>query len=250
METTQSNMDVGTIPTGRVICKFDTKGDRLKKTRSLEGLSDVGDVVEACSAIAAIHAGEIFLNNFTATLYNQGPIDLRVLQSIRESVSLPLIYEGGLKTLEQATSLIEGGADRLAVNSHSYEDPEFLRVLSDAFGSQAVVASVTTRKIGDEYCLFSHMGRERVNLDFSSWLDKLSQVENVEVSITNIETEGSGRGFPKDLLNLASEHLDLSRIIVCGGMGTEHQINELFDEFPIAAVMSASLFRQAILCRK
>lgn len=233
-------------PIERVLAKLDIKGNRLKKTRSLEGVSDVADLITAVHQIAESSPREFVLNNFTATLYNQGIMDLVTLRAIKDKVALPIIYEGGVKSLSDVDLLFAAGADRIGLNSVLFEKFSFLEELVSTYGAQAVVVSVAVRKVGADYGVFSHMGRELQNIAFSSWLEKLSEFPSIELLLTDIESEGSGKGFSTELLSYAGDFFPLSSIIVSGGLASQKQIQDIFQGHEIAGALSATFFREML----
>lgn len=230
----------------RTIAKFDLKGNRLKRTRSLEGLSDVGDLREAVAKIGQDSPREIFLNNFTATLYNQGIMSSSLLLEIKRDTSLPIIYEGGVKTTDDAERLFLSGADRVAVNSALFDNFSLLEELVLRFGAQAILVNITVRKIDGEFRVFSHMGRELQVVKLSAWFERLADYSNLEVILTDIENEGTGRGFSGSLLKFASSYFPQSQTIPCGGIGTFEQMQRTLEIGNVAGLVSATYFRSIL----
>lgn len=230
----------------RTIAKFDLKENRLKRTRSLEGLSDVGDLKEAVGRIGADSPREIFLNNFTATLYNQGIMSTDSLFELKRENSLPIIYEGGVKTTDDAERLLLAGADRVAVNSALFNNFSLLEELVLRFGAQSILVNVTVGKIEGEFRVFSHMGRELQVVELSSWLERLAEYSNLEVILTDIENEGTGRGFSESLLKFASSYFPQSQTIPCGGIGTFEQMQRILEIGDFAGLVSATYFRSIL----
>ena len=61
------------------------------------------------------------------------------------------------------------GADKIVINTSALKDPELIKNIADIFGSQAV-ASIQTIKIGDNYELRTHGGREKNDEDIIEWI--------------------------------------------------------------------------------
>lgn len=228
---------------GRVIAKFDLKGKHLMRTRSLEGLYHVDDLREAIRKICADFPREILLNNFTATLYDQKIMPKNSLMEIKRDINLPIIYEGGIKTLGDVERLFDAGVDRVALNSVLFDKFSLLEELLASFGSQAILVNVNARKIDGEYRVFSHMGRELQQLTLPAWLKRLSHYDNVEIILTDIEAEGTGRGFSEDLLVQAASYFPEQLTIACGGMESFEQIQKTIAIGNVAGAISATYFR-------
>lgn len=245
MEAKQADMEVTkALETLRLIARFDIKGDRLKRTRSMEGLRDVSELSEAVSRTAHKVNVEFLFNNFTASLYNQGIMSLDLLKSIKDQIRLPIIYEGGVQSTHDVDRLFQSGADRVVVNSALFENPDLLSNLISTFGSSAILVNVTARKNGDTYSVFSKMGRELQNFKFTSWLEKIAQFPNVELILTDIESEGSQRGFSPELLSIACNYYPTELIIPSGGLANAAQMDQLLKSHRVTSFASATFFRE------
>lgn len=247
MEAQENNMELDEINIeARIIAKFDFKGDRLKRTRSLEGMSDVGDLKKTVGRIVQDSPREILLNNFTATLFNQGTASGDLLRGIKKENNLPVIYEGGIKTQDDVERLFEAGVDRVAINSVLFENFSLLKELVQKFGAQAILVNVNARKIDGGYQVFSHMGRELQGFKLSDWLEKLSDYPNVELILTDVEAEGTGRGFSEGLLSFASYYFPQHQTIPCGGIGSFEEIHRTLAIGNFAGLISATYFRNML----
>ena len=227
----------------RVIRKIDIKGDRVKATRSLEGLRDVGDLKHALLHHEETFQSEVFLNNYTATLFETGPMQSSLLREIRLVSSYPLIVGGGISSIQIASSLFDAGADRITVNTAALTNPELLSQLIQAFGAQAIILSLHCRLVDSEYRLFTKMGREIVDTKLVPQLREVASVDGLEVLVTSISTEGTGRGFPPDLAKQVCETLDPLRVILCGGMSTMEDMNTLAASNIGVSFAAATFFR-------
>ena len=213
------------------------------RTRSLEGLYFVDDLRSAVKRIGEQSPREILLNNFTASLYGQGIISPSSLMEIKRDINLPILYEGAVKTSSDAERLFEAGADRLVINSALFENFSLLNELVSHFGSQAILVNVNARKIDGQYRVFSKTGRELQLETLPVWLERISYHDNVEVILTDIESEGTGRGFSEDLLVHARRYFPERLTIACGGMGSLAQIQKTILFGNLAGAISATYFR-------
>lgn len=230
----------------RVIRKLDIKGERVKATRCMEGLQEVGDLRQILMHHEASFQTEIFLNNFTATLFGSGPMSSSLLAEVRKIISYPLIVGGAISSIESAASLFESGADRITINTAALEDQELLIRLVSAFGAQAVIPSVHCRLVDNEYRLFTRMGREIVERSLTSWLQTLASIDAIEVLVTSISTEGTGRGFPPDLANLVCDLVEPKRVILCGGLSKNEDMQAMTNLNVGVNFAAATLFRSTV----
>lgn len=225
----------------RLIAKFDIKDGRVKKTRRLEGLRDIGDAPEVISASTQGREVEVLLNFFTASLYAK-ELELETLQRVRQEMRLPITYSGGIRNLRDAESVISTGADRIAVNTHLLTSKDLLGEFCKAFGEQSVVVQVEVGLVSGEYRLLTKAGREISHVEIADWLAFVGEHKGVELMITSVDTEGASRGFPLDLAKHVTNLLGHDRIIFCGGFASDEHIREIQCLYPESAFCSASLF--------
>lgn len=186
---------------------------------------------------------EILLNNFTGTLFKTGVIATRWLDELRPTLNLPLIVGGGIGTLHDAEALIRNGADRVFVNSALFSEFNLFEDLVDALGESCLILSVETRKVGGIYEVFSKAGRESHGIRLQDWICSFTKHSRFEVMVTSVATEGTGKGFPADLVDICASLVAEERLLFSGGISTWDQVDALHSIVPESAVVSASLFR-------
>ena len=59
---------------------------------------------------------------------------------------MPLCYGGGIKTVEQAKSIIGLGVEKIAISSAAVENPRLISAIAREVGSQSVVVVLDVRK--------------------------------------------------------------------------------------------------------
>ena len=128
----------------RLIPCLDVAGGRVVKGVRFESLRDVGDPVELAQRYSELGADEIVFLDITATVEGRGPM-LDLVERAAESLTVPFTVGGGISGLEDARSLLRGGADKIAVNRAAVDEPELLTALAAEFGAQAVVCAIDAR---------------------------------------------------------------------------------------------------------
>ena len=223
----------------RVIGKFYVKDGRMLRTRQLEGLRAVESAIQGILTHKS-YMREVLLIDLVATLYRKAP-PLSWLKELRSDLRLPITFAGAIDSLRKAEAVISAGADRIAINSILTENFSFGRELIDAFGSQSVVIQVDVRKLEDIYWPFSHSGRVKMEETLTDWLARLDEYPDCEVIVTSISAEGTGRGFPEDLIQTVSENASRP-VVLAGGHGDVENILDLNSKFPGVAFASSSMF--------
>src|SRR5690349_14637060 len=86
---------------------------------------DAGDPVEQAALYDAAHADELVFYDITASHQGRG-IMADVVRAVADRVFMPITVGGGIRTLDDATRLIQAGAEKVSVNSAAVQRPQLL----------------------------------------------------------------------------------------------------------------------------
>jgi len=199
----------------RIIARLDIKNATVIKGIMMEGLRVVGSPVEMARSYYENGVDEILYIDAVASLYGRSSLFDLVKESARQ-VFVPMTVGGGIRSIEDATRMLECGAEKIAINTAAVADPDLIDQLARRFGSQCVVGSVHAKKIGDgKYEAYTEYGRERVELNLIQWCQELESRGAGELLLTCIDRDGRKLGFDQDLLSLIAA--DLKIPLVCSG---------------------------------
>ena len=155
----------------RIISRLDIKGDDVIKSINLEGLKKVGKPNELSKKYYKEGIDEILMIDTVATLYGRNNLQ-EIIKKATESIFVPITVGGGIRSLEDAEKMFKSGADKIAINSQAVKNPNFLKELKNIYGSQALVVSIETKKINNQYEVFITNGRDRTNINLLDWIKK------------------------------------------------------------------------------
>ena len=129
----------------RIIPCLDLKDGRVVKGTNFVNLRDAGDPVEAAAAYDAAGADELVLLDITASAQGRGTV-IDIVERVASQVFIPFTVGGGIRTVEDFTTLLRAGADKVSVNSAALKNPELIREAAQKFGSQCVVCAIDARR--------------------------------------------------------------------------------------------------------
>jgi cyclase len=75
---------------------------------------------------------------------------LDVVRRVSEQIFMPFTVGGGIRTLEDATRLIQAGAEKVSINSAAVRTPELITAVARKFGSCATVVNIDPRRVRKE----------------------------------------------------------------------------------------------------
>ena len=209
----------------RLIARLDVKSDYLIKGVHLEGLRKVGDPQAFAQRYYEEGIDEIIYMDVVASLYGRNNLS-NIVAHTAEQVFIPITVGGGVRSVEDAHTLLRSGADKIAINTAATKRPEILSELADHFGSQCVVLSIEAMHQADgTWEAYTDNGRERTGLNVIEWARQGAELGAGEILLTSIDQEGTCNGFDVDLVRAVSTAVGIP-VIASGGMG---QATDLID---------------------
>lgn len=224
----------------RIIPCLDVKDARVVKGVNFVDLVDAGDPVENAVTYEKIGADEIVFLDVTATV-NKAEAAAQVIEKVAREVFIPLTVGGGITSVSDAKKILRAGADKISVNSAAVKNPELIRELSRAFGSQCVVAAVDAKRKEDgRYTVYTHGGRIDTGLDAEEWIARAIELGAGEILLTGIDNDGTRKGFGIELLERVCAASSVP-VIASGGAGNKEHFYEAY-KAGADAFLAASLF--------
>ena len=106
----------------RVIPCLDVERGRVVKGTKFLELRDAGDPVAVAARYEADGADELVFLDITAS-HEGRAIMLDVVRRVSETIFMPFTVGGGIRTLDDATCLIQAGAEKVSINSAAVRTP-------------------------------------------------------------------------------------------------------------------------------
>ena len=107
----------------RIIPRLDIKGVNLIKGIQLEGLRVIGSPNEYAKNYYEQGADELLLMDSVASLYGRKSI-IEIIQNITKDIFVPITVGGGIRNIDDATTILRSGADKIAVNTAAVKNPK------------------------------------------------------------------------------------------------------------------------------
>lgn len=205
----------------RVIPCLDIDAGRVVKGVRFSGLRDAGDPVECAAAYQAQGADELVLLDVSATPQARDN-NLDTVAAVREVLSIPLTVGGGVRSVADASRLLEAGADKVGVNTAAVVRPELIAEMKAIFGAQCTILAVDAAARNDSWEVVVKSGKERTGLDVVAWCRQATALGAGEILLTSWDRDGTGEGYDLDLLAAVSNAVDVPVIASGGASGHEH----------------------------
>lgn len=203
----------------RVIARLDIKSPNLIKGIQLEGLRKLGDPQPFVESYYAQGIDEICYMDIVASLYDRNSLE-DLLRKTAENIFVPLTVGGGIRTVENAATLLQSGADKVAINTAAVRNPDLIRQISERFGSQCMVLSIEAKSTTPgKWTAFTDNGREHTNRDVIEWVQEAVELGVGEILLTSVDQEGTQKGFDLELCRAVTNVVEVP-VILSGGLGS------------------------------
>ena len=228
--------------TKRIIPCLDIDAGRVVKGVNFVNIIDAGDPVEVAKGYSAQGADEIAFLDITATKQRRGTLS-EVVSKVAEQVFVPLTVGGGIRSLEDVSTMLLAGADKVSINSAAVTEPGLVSDCANKFGSQCIVVAIDAKKrIGREgWEIFTHGGTQPTGIDAIEWAKRMKTFGAGELLVTSMDRDGTKKGFDIKLTSAISDAVDIP-VIASGGVGNLEHLLEGLIKGKADAVLAASIF--------
>jgi imidazoleglycerol phosphate synthase cyclase subunit len=229
--------------TRRIIPCLDIRDGRVVKGVRFQNLRDSGDPVALAMAYAETGADELILLDVSATPEGRGTA-LRTVQAVRAVLPIPLTVGGGVRNLDDATALLQAGADKVGINTAAYENPQLLTDVAEQLGRQCTVVAIDAarRKDGVGWEVVIRSGKQRTGSDAVAWAVTAVAHGAGEILLTSWDRDGTRDGYDTELLQAITARVPVPVIASGGAAGAGHMIAAL--QAGASAVLAASIFHE------
>jgi len=224
----------------RVVPCLDVDAGRVVKGVNFANLVDAGDPVELAARYSDAGADELVFYDITASS-SQRSIMIDVVARAAERVFIPLAVGGGVRSVEDARTLLRVGADKVSVNSAAVGRPELVEEIASVFGSQCVVVGMDVRRNGDRFEVYTHGGRTATDLDALEWAAEVEGRGAGEIVLNSMDRDGTRTGFDVELTRAVTNAVGIP-VVASGGVGNLGHLVEGALAGGADAVLAASIF--------
>lgn len=235
----------------RVIPILLLKNLGLVKSIKFKKYNYIGDPINAVKIFNDLKTDELVFLDITANREGR-KISLDFVRNVGAEANMPFAVGGGIKTIDDIKEIINAGAEKVILNTFAFENPDFIRMAADEFGSSTIVVSIDVKKtVFGGKKVFIKSGKKKTKL---SPVDFAKQVESKgagEIIINSIDMDGTMSGYDLELIKEISENVTIP-VVAAGGAGSLDDFSKAVNEANATAVAAGSMFvyhgpRKAVL---
>lgn len=230
--------------TRRIIPCLDVDRGRVVKGVKFFDHVDAGDPVEQAKRYQADGADELVFYDITAS-HEGRQIMAELVAHVVEEIFMPLTVGGGIRTLDDATRLIQAGAEKVSLNSAAVKNPNLLAEVARKFGRCATVLGLDANRVMIEGCeqwrVFVNGGRVDTGIDVMTWVKQAEALGAGEIVLNVMNADGTKDGYDLEMTAAVSAAVKIP-VVASGGAGSPKHILDVLTTGKADAALAASIF--------
>lgn len=214
----------------------------LVKSYKFKDYNYIGDPINAVKIFSEMGVDELIIFDIDASARGCQP-DYHLLSAISSQCRIPLCYGGGIRSLEQATRIINLGFEKVSISSAAINNPSLLQSISNVLGRQSVVLTLDIKResFSEKYSAFTINGKLRQPIDVLDFCRFAEELGVGEISINCIDNDGEMNGYDIGFALTLRNYVSVP-ITILGGAGSISDIQLLIDNVGVVGAAASSIF--------
>lgn len=235
----------------RIIPCLDVRDGVVVKGVKFRNHEIIGDIVPLAEKYAEAGADELVFYDITASS-DQRVVDKSWVTRIAQVIDIPFCVAGGIKTIEDAQTILEMGADKISVNSPALANPDLITQLNQRFGQQCVVVGIDSyyNDTSGKYEVYQFTGDEKrtqnTGKETADWVKEVQERGAGEIVLNCMNQDGVRKGYDLPQLSKIREVCTVP-LIASGGAGEMQHFKDVFETAQVDGALAASVFHKAII---
>ncbi|WP_394165350.1 imidazole glycerol phosphate synthase subunit HisF [Photobacterium piscicola] len=235
----------------RIIPCLDVRDGQVVKGVQFRNHEIIGDIVPLAKRYAEEGADELVFYDITASSDGR-VVDKSWVSRVAEVIDIPFCVAGGIKSAEDASRILQFGADKVSINSPALADPSLITTLANKFGVQCIVVGIDSyfdAKTG-QYQVYQFTGDESrtkaTQWQTSDWVEEVQRRGAGEIVLNMMNQDGVRNGYDLKQLNIVRSVCNVP-LIASGGAGEMSHFHDAFQLANVDGALAASVFHKQII---
>lgn len=233
----------------RIIPCLDVKNNKVVKGTKFKAHEIVGDILDLVIRYSQEGADELVFYDITASS-NDRIVNHTWIKEIAQHISIPFCVAGGIRSVENAQTILEAGADKISINSPALENPNLISQLANRFGQQCVVVGIDSFEINGKYFVYQYTGVESKTLNTGKeteiWVKEIVDRGAGEIVLNCMNQDGMRQGYDIQQISKIADLVNIP-VIASGGAGHIEHFKTLFQNTNATGGLAASVFHKKII---
>ncbi|MEC6880968.1 imidazole glycerol phosphate synthase subunit HisF [Photobacterium piscicola] len=235
----------------RIIPCLDVRDGQVVKGVQFRNHEIIGDIVPLAKRYAEEGADELVFYDITASSDGR-VVDKSWVSRVAEVIDIPFCVAGGIKSAEDASRILQFGADKVSINSPALADPSLITTLANKFGVQCIVVGIDSYfdiETG-QYQVYQFTGDESrtkaTQWQTRDWVEEVQRRGAGEIVLNMMNQDGVRNGYDLKQLNMVRSVCNVP-LIASGGAGEMSHFHDAFQLANVDGALAASVFHKQII---
>lgn len=233
----------------RIIPCLDVREGKVVKGVQFRNHRVMGDIIELAQRYRDEGADELVFYDITASPHGR-TVDRTWVNRVAAVLDIPFSVAGGIRSIEDAETVLNFGAEKISVNTPALENPSLINQLAKRFGSQCVVIGIDSKIHAGGYEVHQNTGDpDKSRQSRSNTLEWVKEVQDRgagEIVLNCMNQDGVRQGYDIEQLQ-AVRAITRVPLIASGGAGTMQHFADVFEQANVDGALAASVFHSAAI---
>ncbi|WP_318514658.1 imidazole glycerol phosphate synthase subunit HisF [Photobacterium leiognathi] len=235
----------------RIIPCLDVRDGQVVKGVQFRNHEIIGDIVPLAKRYAEEGADELVFYDITASSDGR-VVDKSWVSRVAEVIDIPFCVAGGIKSADDASRILQFGADKVSINSPALADPTLITTLADKFGVQCIVVGIDSYFDAEtgQYQVYQFTGDESrtkaTQWQTRDWVEEVQRRGAGEIVLNMMNQDGVRNGYDLEQLNMVRNVCNVP-LIASGGAGEMQHFSDAFKLANVDGALAASVFHKQII---
>jgi imidazole glycerol-phosphate synthase subunit HisF len=230
--------------TKRIIPCLDVDRGRVVKGVKFFDHVDAGDPVAQARKYQEDGADELVFYDISAS-HEGRQIMADLVAEVMDEIFMPLTVGGGIRTLDDATRLIQAGTEKVSLNSAAVQNPKLISEVARKFGRCATVLGLDANRVTKDgvetWEVFINGGRVGTGIRVMDWIKKAEDLGAGEIVLNVMNADGTTKGYDIEMTAAVSEAVKIP-VVASGGAGSPQDMLDVLTSGRADAALAASIF--------
>jgi phosphoribosylformimino-5-aminoimidazole carboxamide ribotide isomerase len=209
------------------------QGDPKKQTVELE------NPLEVARGWEALGAKRLHLVDLDGALEGFRKNE-RIVKEIVSTLSIPVQFGGGIRSLKDAKDLLEFGVEKIILGTAAMDEPTFLAKLQEEYGKERLIIALDSKK-GRVVTKGWILDTGALAVEAAKTFEGLAS----ECLYTNVDVEGKVEGPDIGAIKKIVEATTMN-VIASGGISSVEDIKSMKDTGAAGVVIGTALYKKKI----
>lgn len=165
-----------------------------------------------------------------------------IANAIADEIFMPLTMGGGIDSIDKIRQLLSSGADKVALNTHAFENPTLIQEASNNFGSSTIVVSIDYKvSLSGKAIVYTQNGKKDTGVDLLDWAKKAQARGAGELLLCSIDKDGSRTGLDVVYGKKIQQLVNIP-VVISGGCGLSQHFIEGFLNTNVSGISAGTFF--------